>query len=407
MHLWPFSFLFILWFLVFVAVGLYDRHVALFENQLSATITEAQIVNLALAAIFFFVAPVGIQPKTVLALYFIISTLLIVVWRLGVFRFRVHQRSCEPALIVGTGPDMQELLEEIKKNPRSQLECAEFVDSAGMSPEALRAHVAGLLQTHHLTTLVADPRVVADLAQICEDPQYDVIDALQVYEALFDRSPLTLLHADSFFMARTGIDMVYDIVKRVLDIVLSFFLSIILVVLMPFVFIAIRIEGPGPLFITQERIGKNWKKITVNKFRSMRINKSASSEWTVEEKKDNPVTKVGALLRRTSIDELPQVFSVLKGDLSLIGPRSDIMGLGERLAEELPFYRMRYTATPGISGWAQVNQRYAPGNFSPQSIDESRVRLQYDLYYVKHRSLILDLSITLKTLKTLLKRIIP
>src|SRR6185436_3030674 len=137
------------------------------------------------------------------------------VWRLGVFRFRVHQRSCEPALIVGTGPDMLELLEEIKKNPRSQLECAEFVDSAGMTPEALRAHVSGLLKTHHLSTLVVDSRIVADLAQ---DPQYDVIDALHVYEALFDRSPLSLLHADSFFADRAGIDMAYDIFKRTLDI---------------------------------------------------------------------------------------------------------------------------------------------------------------------------------------------
>jgi lipopolysaccharide/colanic/teichoic acid biosynthesis glycosyltransferase len=137
----------------------------------------------------------------------------------------------------------------------------------------------------------------------------------------------------------------------------------------------------------------------------MTKNERASKNWVGEG--ENRVTRVGAFLRRTSIDEVPQVLSVFRGDLSLIGPRSDILGLGERLREELPLYHTRYQVTPGISGWAQVNQRYAPGKISPQSIEESRVRLMYDLYYVKHHSLILDVSITLKTARTLVGRLIP
>jgi lipopolysaccharide/colanic/teichoic acid biosynthesis glycosyltransferase len=132
---------------------------------------------------------------------------------------------------------------------------------------------------------------------------------------------------------------------------------------------------------------------------------TTSSAWVAEG--TNRVTRVGAFLRRTSIDELPQIFSVFKGDLSLIGPRSDIRGLGERLKEEVPLYQLRYHVTPGISGWAQVNQRYAPGHISPQSIEESRVRLMYDLYYVRHRSVFLDLYIAAKTIRTLLTRLIP
>jgi lipopolysaccharide/colanic/teichoic acid biosynthesis glycosyltransferase len=406
-HLLPFSFLFVLWLIVFVTVGLYDKHIALFEYNLPATITEAQFVNLIIAALFFFTLPISIQPKTILALYFVISTALIVVWRLGLFRYRALQRHAESALIVGTGPDIAELRDEIRKTPRTRIDCAEFLDSDTVPAEILVNQVTDMLQRYKLRTLIVDSRLLTKFVALQQNPAYDVIDAALVYESLFDRVPLTLIQGSEFLVYRSTTHAVYDIFKRALDIALSFILTLILLILLPFVWAATRLQGPGPLFIQQERIGRGWGPMYVNKFRTMRLHKAASQEWTVEEKKDNPVTKVGAFLRRTSIDELPQVFSVLKGDLSLIGPRSDIMGLGERLAEELPFYRMRYSVTPGISGWAQVNQHYAPGNISPQSIEESRVRLQYDLYYVKYRSLFLDLSITLKTLKTLLKRIIP
>src|SRR5262249_45743583 len=143
------------------------------------------------------------------------------------------------------------------------------------------------------------------------------------------------------------------------------------------------------------------------KFRTMRHNKSASSEWTTEEKNDNPVTRVGAFLRRTSLDEFPQFVNVLSGELSLIGPRNYIEGLGMRLGEALPYYSVRYLVKPGITGWAQVNQQYEQGNVSPQSIEETKMRLAYDFYYLKHRSLMLDLVIALKTIKRMFFRLAP
>jgi lipopolysaccharide/colanic/teichoic acid biosynthesis glycosyltransferase len=137
----------------------------------------------------------------------------------------------------------------------------------------------------------------------------------------------------------------------------------------------------------------------------MRTNKSASSEWTTEEKNDNPITKVGHILRRTSFDEFPQFWNVLTGELSLIGPRNDIEGLGRRLAEEIPYYNFRYSVPPGITGWAQINQQYEQGNISPQSIEETKMRLAYDFYYLKHRSLGLDIVIALKTVKRMFFRV--
>jgi lipopolysaccharide/colanic/teichoic acid biosynthesis glycosyltransferase len=125
--------------------------------------------------------------------------------------------------------------------------------------------------------------------------------------------------------------------------------------------------------------------------------------WTKES--TNRITKVGAFLRKTSLDEFPQFWNVLKGELSLVGPRNDIAPLAERLAEALPNYNFRYTVRPGITGWAQINQQYEQGNISPQSIEETKTRLAYDFYYLKHRSLGLDVVIALKTIKRMFFRV--
>jgi len=137
----------------------------------------------------------------------------------------------------------------------------------------------------------------------------------------------------------------------------------------------------------------------------MTENRSASATWTTEDAKEgNRVTRVGAVLRKLSIDEIPQVWTILKGDMSLIGPRNDIKGLGERLAAEIPYYNIRNFVKPGVTGWAQTHQHYMGDNISPQSLEESKTRLSYDLYYVKNRSLLLDVEIALRTIKTLLSR---
>ena len=199
--------------------------------------------------------------------------------------------------------------------------------------------------------------------------------------------------------------MVYDGVKRVIDIIGSIILGLVLIMLLPFIYIAMRFEGKGNLFITQERIGQFNRPVIVYKIRTMTENRSASATWTNEDAREgNKVTHVGEILRKLSIDELPQVWNILKGEMSLIGPRNDIKGLGERLANEIPYYNIRNFVKPGVTGWAQTHQHYMGDNISPQSIEETKVRLSYDLYYVKNRSLLLDVDIALRTMKTLLSR---
>jgi len=151
------------------------------------------------------------------------------------------------------------------------------------------------------------------------------------------------------------------------------------------------------------RMGECGRPITAYKFRSMTKNLAASGEWATET--DNRITHVGHFLRMSSLDEFPQWLNVLRGEISLIGPRSDIQGLGVRLAEAIPYYNARYMVKPGITGWAQINQQYEQGSISPQSIEETKTRLAYDFYYLKNRSLGLDIVIAFKTLKRMLFRV--
>lgn len=403
-HLIPFAALFAVWCIVFLSVGLYDRTVALFEQRLPLTIFQAQVFNLFVAIAFFFLLPVEIQPKTILALYFVISTALIVVWRLGVFRLRTQIRGNELAVVVGAGTDIDELVHALRMSPHTSLDCVDVVNTRELSPDDVKHKVTTVLAQHRATVLIVDPRV-QKFFEPADFPGVFRVNALDVYESIFSRTPLTLIDEQVLMAPHSAIDVLHDTAKRVLDVCFAAILFVFLMCVTPIVYVLTRIEGAGPLWISQERIGRGWKPILVYKLRTMTQNDAASGVWVQEG--GNRVTRVGAFLRRTSIDELPQLFSVLKGQLSFIGPRSDIRGLGERLREEIPLYYGRYQVTPGISGWAQVNQRYAPGHISPQSIDESRVRLQYDLYYVRHRSFLLDLMIIAKTVTTVLSRLIP
>jgi lipopolysaccharide/colanic/teichoic acid biosynthesis glycosyltransferase len=131
--------------------------------------------------------------------------------------------------------------------------------------------------------------------------------------------------------------------------------------------------------------------------------KNDAGEWKGEGQ--NRVTKLGAFLRLTSLDEFPQFMNILSGELSLIGPRNDMEVLAGRLAEAIPYYNVRYIVKPGITGWAQINQQYEQGNISPQSVEETKTRLAYDFYYIKNRSLTLDIVIALKTVKRMLFRL--
>lgn len=364
LHAIPFSVIAIMSVAIFFTAGLYDRAIALMREALVGTIVGAEVVNVLIAAFLFNALPLFlIAPKTNLVVYLFVSVALISLWRL-----------CLPVIVHGFAPRTASIL------------------ATGADADELVAHCGqGKLCPLTIVPPDAHPDLVITHGNF-ED----------LYERVFRRVPLSTLSGD-FLTRAAPAHVAFDTLKRVLDFVIGLPLLVLLAVLTPLIALAMRLEGPGPLFITQERIGKNFKPIIVKKFRTMTDNDAGT--WKGET--TNRVTRVGAFLRRTSIDELPQVIAVFLGSLSLIGPRSDVAALAVRLEEAIPYYRLRYAVTPGITGWAQVHQKYAPGNISPQSIEESRVRLAYDLYYVKHRSPFLDISIAFRTLKTLILRMVP
>jgi len=419
-HWAPFSFLFLLWTFVFFVAGLYEKHTLVFKGKLPSLILNTQVANSLLAVVFFYLIPsFGITPKIVLAVYLVVSFLLIVFWRVSLvphFGFRNR----ENAILIGAGragtrdtsfksessdssagSEMQELKEEVNGNERYNLKFVSSVNLNQLDGIAFQEEVIEKVYSEGVTSIVIDLK--HEKAEMILPSLYNLIfsnvrflDMYKVYEEVFDRIPLSLV-GYNWFLENISFSphTMYDTLKRMMDVVTAGALGVVSLLLYPFVMLAIKLEDGGPIFITQERIGEGNRIINLWKFRSMRG--SDSGKWVTDG--DDRITRTGRILRRSRIDELPQLWNVVRGDISLIGPRPDIVAMGKKLAQELPYYTVRNLIKPGLSGWAQIKQ-----DIAPQSLEETRERLAYDLYYLKNRSFILDLIISLKTVKTLLSR---
>ncbi len=225
------------------------------------------------------------------------------------------------------------------------------------------------------------------------------VDSHRIYEEIFDRIPLSLV-TYSWFLENISVSpkFTYDFLKRVFDIIISLPLLILPLASYPFIFIALKLQDGGEIFSHQKRIGQNNQIIELLKFRTMLFNDQG--EWQ-EKGRENRVTTVGAFLRKTRLDEFPQLWNVLKGDISLIGPRPEFPGPVEQYERELPFYNIRHLIKPGLSGWAQL---YGEQPHHGTDVTKTKNKLSYDLFYIKNRSFWLDLKIALKTIRELISR---
>jgi|TARA_Y100000310_G_scaffold170442_2_gene170590 exopolysaccharide biosynthesis polyprenyl glycosylphosphotransferase len=406
-HLEPFVLLALAWIAVFFITGLYDKHTALFKQRLPSIILNAQVANIVIAALFFFLIPYfGITPKLTLFIYLIISSLLIVVWRLYLFPLLGIRRK-EKTLVLGSGEELNELTREIHVNPRYNLRVAQAIDlNAVDNVDLLQEELAKHIDTNTMITVIADTRseklgpflpLFYNLAFLHVRLRF--LDFHKVYESVFSRVPLSLLRY-SWVLENISLTpkVFHDVIKRVIDIVSAIMLGIPSLIAYPCVWAAIRLGGPGALFIVQERVGKNNRMIHIVKFRTMTGDDKGSEVLASK----NTVTRVGNILRKTRIDELPQLWNILKGDISFIGPRPELPALVTRYEEEIPYYNVRHVIQPGLSGWAQIYHDRHPHHGT--DVEATREKLSYDLYYIKNRSLVLDAQIFLKTIKTLLSR---
>lgn len=396
----PFSFLFVIWIFSFFIAGLYEKQTLITTRRIPYVIFNTQVINSLVAIVFFYFIPYFlVTPKTILFIDLIITFALLISWR-TVGKDLLFRKRKQHALLVGSGKEVEDLVHEIKNNPRYGITLDVFAH-AGLIKNAAGDDIKSLIHDKNARLVIADlesSEVSPVLSNLYELIFSNVlfVNIYDMYEEVFERIPFALLRYNWFL---ENISMApkfaYDFFKRTFDLVASIIGGTISLIFYPFTMLAIMIEDGRPIFLFQERIGQGGKIIKLIKFRSMKT--SDGGIWVKEG--DDRITKVGKIIRKTRIDELPQFWNVLRGDVSLIGPRADIKDLGMKLSTEIPYYNIRTLIKPGLSGWAQIKQK-----LPPQSLEETKMRLAYDIYYIKNRSFLLDVKISLKTIKTLLSR---
>ncbi len=395
LHLVPFSLIFFLWVVVFYISGFYDlrkaRNQAQFFLQLLLIISLAGLIGM---AVFYLWPSLGISPKTNLAVTLLLATIFLFVWRL-LFNALVSQPQ-KKLLLIGEHTQSIELATQINHHPQWGYQVAAIIPSEKFSEYKEKLNSLGV------STLVISDDLYQ--TQSLTDALYDSLSArvemytlTKFYEQLVKKIPLSVISKVWFLDNLTERDkLAFDKIKRLLDIVLSLVGLILTLPFYPLLYLAVKFDSRGSFFYTQVRLGKLGRPFVIVKIRSMvKDAEKNGAEWAVPG--DARVTRVGRFFRKTRLDELPQLFNVLWGDMSFVGPRPERPEFISQLEQEIPYYKQRLLVKPGVTGWAQVNFKYS------SDVAGALEKLQLDLYYIKNRSLFLDLTILLKTVSMVLK----
>jgi sugar transferase (PEP-CTERM system associated) len=372
---------------------------------------------------------VGAASIVLAALYFIIPSLMIgdgifvsalAVFVIGILGWRLlfnyltgSLKMEERILVVGTGASARRVVRQILDQREFAYRVIGFIDDDAsrigeriVNPGIVGtpADMASLIATHQIDRIVvglADRRGKLPIEELLRAKMAGirVEDATTTYERvtgkimLDDLRPSWLIFSDGFHVSRATRWM-----KRTADLTFALVLAVLASPLMLLTAIAILIETGRPLFYCQERVGENGKIFTLCKFRSMRqdAEKGGTPIWATDG--DSRITRVGRFIRKTRLDELPQIWNVLLGAMSFVGPRPERPYFVTELAKEIPFYQQRHAVKPGLTGWAQVKYRYGA------SLEDAMEKLRYDLYYIKHLSVSFDLTIVFDTVKVVLFR---
>jgi len=339
----------------------------------------------------------------------LIASVSLLIWRLLYEMYLIRFAPRENILIVGTGEVARQVGEEVRKRQRLGFRLVGFIGSPAVKSNPSMGGVGEVLgDPAQMDRIIAehgvDRIVVAITERRGEYPVKEML-ALRVggaqvvewpgfFEKLSGRIPIDSL-APSFFIFNEGFRKSRILLwfRRVITAIVTAVALVILLPLFLVVGILIKLDSPGPVIYSQIRVGQNGKMIRIYKFRSMRndAEQNGDAVWAVEN--DPRVTRIGHFLRKSRMDELPQLYNVLIGELDLVGPRPERPEFVEKLQSQIPYYTLRHTVKPGITGWAQVMFHYG------STIDESKEKLQYDLFYIKNMSLKLDLLILFQTMK--------
>ena len=414
----------LLWWVCGTVFDVYNLKLTTRVNSILPASGLAALLTTIIYVLIPFFTP-QIASRSYVAGFILLGTGSIMTWRFLYAKGLSQSAFQRRVLIAGTGSTMQMLFNELvvakelgNSNPFADTGY-QIVGLLTNGTSEMSSEQAGLpvLGDIHQLVRVARQYGVDEIAVALDD--HDATDP-QVYEVLLDCHELgwqlsTLPNLYERLTARLPVEYaardletlpvytetagyrLYKAAKRLIDVLFAVTGLFPLALLVPLVAIGNRLTSPGPLFYRQQRMGRGGRSFAVIKFRSMVVDAEKATGAVWSSKSDSRITPMGNFLRKTRLDELPQIVNVLKGEMSMVGPRPERPNFVGRLGLELPVYRARHAVLPGITGWAQICYRY--GN----TVEDSRVKLEYDLYYVKHASLYLDLLILLQTVPTMLR----
>ncbi|MGE0444752.1 MAG: TIGR03013 family XrtA/PEP-CTERM system glycosyltransferase [Vicinamibacterales bacterium] len=388
---------------------LYDLTVVHSSRELLIRLLQAAGAASIIIALLYLLIPSIAIGNGIFVSALVIFLTAIVAWRLLFNRLAYASNLEERVLIVGTGPTARMVARQIQTQHDFGYRVVGFIsDQPGgqgvINPVAVGTaeDIPTLVERYDVDRIVvglADRRGRLPISELLQAKLsgIHVEDATTTYERLTgkilidDLKPSWLIFSDGFVISRWTRFM-----KRAFDLVLASTGFVLAAPLTLLTALAVYLDSDGPVLYCQERVGENGRTFMLYKFRSMRADAEQGGTPIWARDGDNRVTRVGRFIRMTRLDELPQLWNVLRGDMSFVGPRPERPFFVEQLAREIPFYQQRHAVKPGVTGWAQVKYQYG------SSVEDAMEKLRYDLYYIKHLSIALDLSIVFDTVKVIL-----
>lgn len=395
----------------FYLYDLYDFVVMHDRRELVLRLVQALGLAWVALALIFYVLPHLMIGRGVTLIALPLALMLMVGWRLSIHWFLGHPGIGERILIVGSGASAVEIAREALERRDAGYRVIGFVDSDAelVGKSLINPRVVGL--TSELDKIVkredVDRIVVAmgerrgqfptnQLLHLSLSGNVTIEEGAPFYERMTGRVHLEMLRPSWLIFSSRGRQKRISALARIaihrgialVGVILSLPLAMVTAIL-------IKLDSPGPIFYKQERVGKNGQPFTLMKFRSMRVDAEKDGPvWASNA--DDRATRVGRIIRKIRVDEIPQFWNILKGEMSFVGPRPERPHFVAQLAQEIPYYEQRHLIAPGLTGWAQIKYPYG------SSIEDARQKLQYDLYYIKNQSLILDAIIIFETIKIIL-----
>lgn len=388
-HLIAFTLIFALWLLVFYIANLYEFVVTRNNIEFFSTFAYAFLINTLLAIAFFYFSPsLRITPKTTLFLFLIITGVILAPWRYYFNIILKHTGFRNNILIVGRNQQSQELYQFLKDNPQFG-NALHIVDTSSLLDQR---SLPALIRKQRIRSVVMTPEAyrlphIIEVFYNLKNKEIRFFNLSDYFERMTGKVPLDVIDQVWFLQYLSGEQKSFqEVTKRIIDIIFSLVVGVITLPFYPFVMLAIRLDSDGPIFYKHKRVGQAGKLFTFIKFRSMIKNseKNGASLAAVRPTNEDPrITRVGKLLRKIRFDEFPQIWNILKGDMSVVGPRPERPEFHDDLKEKIPFYEERYIVKPGLTGWAQVKHKIDfEGGLK---VSDTAEKLKYDLYYIKNR----------------------